>query len=178
MIIRKAQPTDASAIAKVHVDSWRTTYAGIIPADFLATLSYERREASWRETLAAPDSSRFTIVAEDAKGEIVGFASGGPEREGDPLYQGELYAIYLRQSQQRQGLGRQLTAAVVERLLQRGLPSMLVWVLADNQSARAFYETLGGQPLNHEKELTIGGASLIEVAYGWSDIHSLATLRQ
>jgi len=52
MIIRKAQPTDANAIAKVHVDSWRTTYAGIISADFLANLSYEQREASWRETLS------------------------------------------------------------------------------------------------------------------------------
>ena len=44
MLIREASPTDAAAIARVHVDSWRTTYAGIVPADYLANLSYTRRE--------------------------------------------------------------------------------------------------------------------------------------
>jgi len=43
MIIRKAKLDDATGIAKVHVDSWRTTYKGIIPDDFLNNLSYEQR---------------------------------------------------------------------------------------------------------------------------------------
>ncbi|MGH2619032.1 MAG: hypothetical protein ACRDHG_00480 [Anaerolineales bacterium] len=30
MRIREALPTDSPAIAKVHVDSWRSTYRGII----------------------------------------------------------------------------------------------------------------------------------------------------
>jgi hypothetical protein len=34
MLIREAFPTDAAALARVHVDSWRTTYAGIVPADY------------------------------------------------------------------------------------------------------------------------------------------------
>ncbi|MBI1881100.1 MAG: hypothetical protein HYR94_23215 [Chloroflexi bacterium] len=39
MIMRLAQPADAGGIARVHVESWRTTYAGTIPADFLAGCS-------------------------------------------------------------------------------------------------------------------------------------------
>lgn len=43
MNIRKANRDDAPGIAKVHVDSWRTTYKGIIPQSFLDELSYEQR---------------------------------------------------------------------------------------------------------------------------------------
>ena len=61
--------------------------------------------------------------------------------------------------------------AVVQRLLQCGLPSMLVWVLAANPG-RAFYARLGGQQV-YEKMATIGGVQLVEVAYGWLDLHEL-----
>src|SRR5262249_2613558 len=129
------------------------------------------REASWRETLAALPASGCVYVAAQETGEIVGFASGGPERSGNALYRGELYAIYLLAHYQRQGLGRRLTMAVVQRLLQGGLSSMLLWVLAANPG-RAFYATLGGQQV-YEKTVTIGAAPLLEVAYGWPDLHDL-----
>ena len=47
MNIRAAHTTDALAIAQVQVDSWRTTYAGIVPADYLASLSYEQQGKFW-----------------------------------------------------------------------------------------------------------------------------------
>jgi hypothetical protein len=36
--IRAATPDDAVAIAHVHVESWRTTYEGIVPGEYLAGL--------------------------------------------------------------------------------------------------------------------------------------------
>ena len=60
---------------------------------------------------------------------VVGFADGGPERGGDPVYCGELYAISILDTYQRQGIGRCLTQAVAERLLRAGFRSMLLWVL-------------------------------------------------
>jgi L-amino acid N-acyltransferase YncA len=173
MLIRMAQLADAVAIATVHVDSWRTTYAGILPDDYLANLSYERRERLWRDTLSTPSGTEFVYVAEDAGRNVIGFAAGGAERSGDAIYTGELYAIYLLDRHQRQGIGRRLTVAVVNRLLHKGFSSMLVWVFAANPS-RAFYEALGGQQV-YEKSLTIGGVQLVEVAYGWRDIRGLAT---
>src|SRR5215471_14604966 len=108
MLIREASPTDAAAIALVHVDSWRTTYAGIVSADYLANLSYARREQFWCDILSTPTPSGCVYVAAQETGGIVGFASGGPERSGNALYRGELCAIYLFASYQRQGLGRRL----------------------------------------------------------------------
>ena len=171
MLIREAFPSDTAAIAQVHVDSWRTTYAGIVPADYLANLSYAQREQFWCDILCTPTPSRCVYVAAQDTGDVVGFASGGPERSGDAVYRGELYAIYLLAPYQRQGLGRRLTMAVIQRLLQCDLPSMLVWVLAANPG-RAFYATLGGRQI-YEKTATIGAAPLSEVAYGWPDLREL-----
>ncbi|SRR6266511_2997922 len=171
MIIRAAQPTDAAAIAKVHVDSWRTTYKGIVPDDFLAALSYEQRTHMWRPLLSQSLPTSFVYVAEDPSGQVIGFASGGPERSGDPDYAGELYAIYLLEGYQRHGLGRHLTRTLVQCLIRAGMPSLLLWVLVANP-CRGFYEALGGQRL-YDKQVLISGAPLVEVAYGWRDARAL-----
>ena len=93
--IREASVPDAAAIAKVHVDSWRTTYTGVVPDDFLAQLSYEQRVRTWRDVLSTHGVTEFVFVAEAEASNIVGFASGGPDRSGNTDYKGELYAIYL-----------------------------------------------------------------------------------
>ena len=124
--IREAVPADAGAIARVHVDAWRTTYAGIVLYEYLAGLSCEDREATWSRILASNRPSECNFVAETDGAEIVGFAGGGPEREGDRTYLGELYAIYLLQERQRKGAGRVLASAVARRLLSDGFDSMLV----------------------------------------------------
>ena len=168
MIVREANESDVPMIARVHVDTWRTTYSGIMPENVLTKLSYEKREQGWRQILSsAADSGQFLYVAEDESKQIVGFASGGPERTGDSIYKGELNAIYILRAYQRQGIGRRLTSAVAERLAQADIYSMLVWVLADNPSFR-FYEAIGGQKV-YEKPIERGGIILNEVAYGWTD---------
>ena len=172
LLIREAEISDAVAIAKVHVDSWRSTYAGIVPTDYLAGLTYEQREQVWHKTLSAPSELGFVYVAEDAAGNVVGFASGGAERSDHNDYKEELFAVYLSDQYQRLGTGSQLVSCVATSLLQQGIQSMLVWVLANNPACR-FYEALGGK-LASEQTITIGGETLSEVAYGWEDISQLA----
>ena len=137
MIVREVTHNDIPAIAKVHVDTWRTTYRGIVPDEHLANLSYERRASGWDEILNhAPENGYFTYVAEDESGEIIGFVSGGEERTGDPVYKGELMAIYILQNQQGKGIGRCLVQAVAKKLHLSGINSMLVWVLVDNPACQ------------------------------------------
>lgn len=168
MILREANLEDAPAIARVHIDTWRTAYRGLLPANVLADLSYIKREASWVNMLnTAAENNHFVYVAENEAGQIVGFADGGPERTTHHVYQGELYAIYILEGYQRKGIGRRLISSIVERLQSSGLHSMLVWVLVDNPAYK-FYEALGGQKL-HEKQIEVGGINFNEVAYGWTD---------
>ena len=105
VLMRKASIGDAAAIARVHVDSWRTTYAGIVRDEYLDSLAYSRREELWSEILVTGEPKQNVYVAEDASRKVVGFSWGGPERSGNPIYQGELYAIYLLDGHQRKGIG-------------------------------------------------------------------------
>ena len=171
--IREAVSIDAGAIARVHVDTWRTTYAGILSAEFLAGLSYADREQMWKQALTADRPATCMLVAETDRGEIIGFAFGAPEREGNPQFRGELFAIYVLADQQRKGIGRRLFIAMVQHFRSGGIESMLLWALKDNHPARKFYEMLGGEYVE-EKTITIGGTDLVEVAYGWRDLTGLA----
>ncbi len=166
-IIRPALESDADAIARVHVASWQTTYAGLVPDEYLAGLSAERRAEQWRATLANAESAMQALVCERVPGDVVGFAAFGPEREGLAPYTGELYAIYLLKSAQGHGLGRALLDHAARRLAELGHTAWMCWVLADNPS-RHFYESMGGHAFR-EKPIEIGGRSLIEVAYGWQE---------
>lgn len=172
MIVQEARLDDATAIALVHVDTWRTAYRGIVPEDYLAQLSYKKRESSWVQMLStAAENKHFIYVVEDGTGQIIAFADGGKERTSDLVYKGELYAIYVLDAYQRQGIGRRLTLSVVERLAHWGFYSLLVWVLADNPACR-FYEALGGQKV-YEKQVETGRVMLNEIAYGWTDTRVL-----
>ena len=170
--IRAANREDAGPIARVHVDSWRTTYDGIVPAEYLAGLSYRDRETMWNEALTTDQLAAGIVVAETEGGDVVGFASWGPEREGDRTYCAELYAIYILQEHQNRGLGRNLLSTVAQSLLEAGFSSMLLWVLEDNRPACRFYESLGGERVGG-KTVSIGDVGLEEVSYGWKDIAGL-----
>lgn len=167
-VIRPARVGDAPAIARVHVDSWRETYAGIVPDDFLASLSYERREQMWKSGLEHPGWKGVLFVAEAPEHGVVGFVAGGPPQEPDGEFSCELWAIYLLRAHQGKGTGRQLFRRFVEEMASRGHSSMLLWVLAENPTTN-FYEHMGGVKVR-EKEIELGGKKLVEWAYGWRDL--------
>ena len=165
-VVRPAEVSDAAAIAAVHVDTWRTTYRGLLPADFLASLEKAGYEQRWERTLA--DGSGRVFVAEDDR-RVVGFASGGRERAGEDGFSGELYAIYVLEAAQGRGHGRRLVRAVVQGLREMRLADMIVWVLRDNHDARHFYERMGGVYVRTQP-ITIGSTLLQEVSYGWRSL--------
>ena len=168
-MVRLAVVDDAAAIARVHVASWRTTYRGLLPDEFLASLGEEPYTERWSRVIA-DGSSRVFVV--DENGDVVGFASCGRERAGEVGFAGELYAIYVLDSAQRQGHGRQLVHAVAGALLEMRLNDMIVWVLRDNTHARHFYERLGGVYVRSQP-ITIGTATLEEVSYGWRTLGNI-----
>ena len=171
--IRHAKPADAAALARVHVDSWRTTYAGIVPQEYLSSLSCSSSQATWNETLETIGNKTSLLVAEAHEDKVIGFAHCGPERAGDGAYQGEIYSLYLLEEFQRKGLGRRLFLAVTKRLLDDGMSSMLLWVFEANLGARQFYESLGGENTSRSAVIKIAGSDLVEIAYGWTDIAPL-----
>jgi ribosomal protein S18 acetylase RimI-like enzyme len=175
--IRQATAADASGIARVHVDTWRFAYSGIVPQDFLDALNAAGRAAMWKEEIAREDAHVLVaenLVAEDT-GVICGFISGGVLRDGIDVaaqnYDSEIYTLYVLATAQGRGAGRELMCALAERLIQDGLQRPVVWALEKNPWC-AFYERLGGKRVA-QKMIEIGGAQLSDIAYGWEDIRTL-----
>lgn len=165
--VRRAEVEDAAAIARVQVASWRSSYTGIVPGAYLASLDAEARTADWAQHLAAGVSA---FVAEDASG-VFGFVCGGPAREPVAASDCELYAIYLLEGRQRRGAGSLLFLALVATLQEQGFHAMQVWVLKQNFSGVAFYQAIGGKQ-QAGKAIEIGGAALEELCFCWSQLGS------
>ena len=165
--IRAANDADAGAIAHVHVESWRTTYDGILPAEYLAGLDDTLRARLWREWLT---SDTVVVVAEIAGG-IVGFAHGGKIREPVESCDAELYSIYLLRPAQGKGIGTALLRAIAAALLERHFRSLAVWVLERNPS-RTFYEKSAAR-FAASRVIEIANTKQMEVAYWWPDLNLL-----
>ncbi len=168
---RRATANDAAAIAALRVDSWRTTYRGVMPDAYLDGMRAEESAAMWSQVLAANAATVVVFVAE-AGAEIVGFAAGMMLSPGKLEMDAELTAIYLKPIAQRGGVGRRLLALVSAALQEQGATALLAWVISDNQAARQFYAHLGAELLI-EQPFTWDGLDLMEAGYGWRDLAAL-----
>lgn len=173
--VRRGRADDAASIARVHVDSWRSTYAGLLPKDMLLKLSSADHEARWwRHVLGRFRRRHYVYVAEHETDGVVGFISGGPARESGLDPQAEIYALYLLDEYQNEGIGRALFLRLARHLNRECGPSLVVWVLSENPS-RYFYEAMGGRRIGRRTE-RMGSVEVQETAYGWADMAELVTV--
>jgi ribosomal protein S18 acetylase RimI-like enzyme len=149
-------------VAPLHVASWQAAYAGILDPTFLAGLSVEEREESWRQILAAGESEPLVGLEGSA---IVGFASLGRSRDVDaPQGRGGLRALYVHPRSWSTGAGRQLWHAARTRLHCQGFSSVSVWVLQRNTRAIIFYSAIGfAVDPGSEREFDLGSAVVRKV---------------
>ena len=73
-----------------------------------------------------------------AEGRVIASAMGGYEG-----HRGWVNYLAVDPEYQRRSIGRQMMAAVEERLMALGCPKINLQVRADNASALAFYERIG-----------------------------------
>jgi ribosomal protein S18 acetylase RimI-like enzyme len=166
--IRRATVGDVQAIASVHVASWEEHYRGILDDRMFEERPLEVRIGQWASVLGNAD--RATFVAENGAATVVGFASGRvctPPVQGFDAY---LAAIYLVASAKGVGIGRALVVAISTEFLQRGCRNMVLRVLRVN-SARAFYERLGGRLV--PEGVPIEAGLFDDVVYAFDDLKML-----
>jgi len=154
----------------VHRESWRSTYAGILPLEVIAVNAGRKSESAWRRRLSRDSPHEATWVAL-REGAIVGFANCGDARHRLEGLEAEVYALYVLQTHQRQGVGRELVRACARHFVRQGQFGFYLWVLKANR-ARMFYEALGGHEIG-EKTERLGLHSFSEIAYGWHDLAAL-----
>lgn len=84
IVVRTPVIEDATAMAKVHVETWQETYQGTMPDDVLfAPDSLQRREHMWNSLLAGGTSGKLTIAVAEHDRQLVGIAMSGPSDDED-----------------------------------------------------------------------------------------------
>jgi GNAT superfamily N-acetyltransferase len=161
--VRAARPGDLMALAAVRRHSWWAAYRGLIPHDELLRLNDGRTVRRMAAVLGS--SVQRILLVEDREHGPVGYAWIGPHREGVADHQGEILELYLHPGAQGHGLGRRLLVDGIWWLVDRGMHPVIVWVLAANP-ARHFYEACGGVRIG-QGPVTVGGRTLLRVAYSW-----------
>ncbi len=148
--IRPATPTDAAAIAQLHVETHRATYAPLIDGPYEAPALADR-QAEWRQMLAGPGLS---FVATEA-GRIVGVGHAEGAR---------IEPLHVAPSHHRRGIGRALLGHLLDGLSARGVSSAIFNVLATNARAIAFYEAEGARRIGSET-MTDAPAPYLDFVY-------------
>lgn len=169
--IRPAVLPDAASIARVHVETWRSAYAGMVPDAYLVGMTAPGQTRFWQREIAARGWAGSVLVAdvpEAGEHSVVGFGSCGTLRGRSVAYKAEIYTLYVMTDWQGQGIGEALLVGLFEALLRSGLTSAFLWVLSENPS-RFFYEAMDGQRIAERRE-RFAGAALDETAYGWPDL--------
>jgi ribosomal protein S18 acetylase RimI-like enzyme len=152
----------------LHVKCWRETYPGLMPDWVIERASAANRSLQWRTGLERGAKGPIVIIAEADDRSPAGFAAAGPSRDAAFRWQSEIYALYVLQRHQRQGLGAALLRALSAALAARGLRETGLWVLSANQPARSFYESIGGRAVHQRIDRSEGWAC-DETAYHWDD---------
>jgi ribosomal protein S18 acetylase RimI-like enzyme len=165
--IRPARTEDAREIAVVHVCSWQSAYRGLLPQEYLDSLDPSQRVGRWERSLSETDWSRAGTLVADTGGKLLGFVGYSPARDtdADQARVGEIRAIYLVPGAWRKGIGKELMAAAVGRLIEAGFEQATLWVLHSNVRARRFYEAAGWSADGAVKQAGRNGFAMTEVRY-------------
>jgi GNAT superfamily N-acetyltransferase len=163
IVYRAATVADCTAVAKVHVRSWRESFAGIVPQSFLDRMSVEDRSKAFEERFSANDYKMY--AAEVKEQGIVGFADFGAPRDNIDGYEAELYAIYLLPEFQGRGVGAELFRRGVQDLLKQGVGTMYLLALVVSPY-KSFYEKMGGRVIGKQQK-QLDGEVFDVLIYGW-----------
>jgi ribosomal protein S18 acetylase RimI-like enzyme len=162
-VIRNAEIGDAEAMGLLHVRAWQAAYRGVMPDEYLDTLDAGERITMWRERIARTDLAPMLVAEVD--GQVVGFTNYGAEYPPSGSNCGQLYAINLDPDHWRRGIGRALVRRVTEALRALGYDEAVLWVVPENQRARALYESEGWAADGAESTDDIMGVTVTDIRY-------------
>jgi len=169
--IRPAQPADAETIARLHAESWRLTYRGILPDAYLNGPVESERLRLWTNRLALPEPAR-PLVRLAHSDSPAGFVC--VLRDEDPPWGLCLDNLHVLPPFRAQGVGRALFAEAVRWALQTApSPPLHLWVFEANRQAALFYERLGGEAVEHRLKAAVADMSNPSIRYVWKDVDAL-----
>ena len=137
-MLRNARLTDVPAMREIYrpyVETTAITFEYDVPGP-------EAFQARFLDTVRD-----FPWLVWEENGEVLGYAYGS-RAFARAAYQWDVdVSIYLRQDQRGRGIGRQLYAALEDRLRQQGYFVLYALVTSANEASCQFHRALGYRPI-------------------------------
>ncbi len=141
--IKSASADDLKNIAEIHVASWRETYVGQVPQDYLDGLNISDRQHNWEQIFQGKTAEDKNLDIAYLNDKPVGFISFGKGRDTEHFDKGEVYAVYLLKEALGQAVGYALFQSAQNKLKEIGISKAYLWVLDTNIHAIKAYQKWG-----------------------------------
>ncbi|PSP94693.1 GNAT family N-acetyltransferase [Halobacteriales archaeon QS_4_62_28] len=158
-VIRPASDGDVAGIQRVARTTWHATYD-----DILGSQTVDAQVNEWYADdviTGSIDDDRTVYLVATVDERVTGYASAGPTDDADAA---TLHAIYVLPDHWDDGIGSRLFEAVLKRLQERGFDQLRIYVLAENDRGRQFYERHGFSVTERDR-VTLAGQHADEVIY-------------
>ena len=146
MELRVAEYKDYERIARLHADSWKCDYRGVLSDAYLDDEASDDKRLIWQTRLTNPPFNQHIVLAEEG-GLLLGFICvfGNHDFERGSFIE----ALHVDNSYRRRGIGKQLLLAAAEWHQQYFQSNGLyLEVVSQNTLAIEFYLHIGGQELS------------------------------
>jgi phosphinothricin acetyltransferase len=131
--IRTARLTDAEAIRGIYNRAILT----------VATFDLEPRSLEEQQQWLAMRSGAHLVLVADAGGSLAGFASLSPYRDR-PAYRTTVEnSVYVDESFQGKGVGKQLMSELVDSAREHGFHSVIARIVSSNAASIALHRAVG-----------------------------------
>ncbi len=135
--IRAAKKEDATSLANIIVESWKSAYSEIIPKDEITRyLDKDRRKIQFEKFIENGEIVLIGLLNEMPCGLV--FANKDNDEGLENC--GSIYSIYLLEETWGKGLSSKLMDQTIEILKEEGCKQISLWVYEENLRARKFYE--------------------------------------
>ena len=155
-MIRKAELKDVNIIAQILTTTWKSAYKGIVNSDYSNNLPIEKYIRIFTENIN--QNKEIIFVNEDKN--VNGFISGICSNDN---YDCEIIGLYILPEHQRNGIGKQLVAKMLDYFKIQEKHNLIIWTL-DGAENNAFYRSIGGSKKEF-KYLQIGSQTCRGVGF-------------
>lgn len=165
---------DAQSVARLQAQSWRSTYRGMLPDDYLDHRVVDDRLEYWTTRLASFAPDRTLVLKAVSDGSMLGYVCVLLDEE--PKWGARLDNLHVTPESKGTGIGYALFQAAREWIarVSPGTP-MHLWCVEANRVARRFYDRQGGTIVESASRSFAGQPSVPEVRYWWPPLTGPAT---
>ena len=140
--LRPAELSDFEAIARLHVDNWRTNYRGILSDNYLDKEIEKDRLDTWFKRLSGPVENQIVTIA-TRDNIFAGFCC--LYLDDDRAFGSLIDNLHVSSTLQKSGIGKRLVIDSANKVYDKAKnKKMYLWVYEANKNARIVYDRLSG----------------------------------